>query len=76
MKNKLMDLNNHLFAQLESLADPDIKGEQLKEEMERAKSMVFVGKAIIDNGRLALDAQRAVGETVSSTKLPTMLVSQ
>lgn len=33
MRNTLGDLNNHLFAQLERLSDEDIKGEELREEV-------------------------------------------
>jgi len=49
LKNTLGDLNNHLFAQLERLGDEDIKGEQLVEEIERAKTITIVAKQVIDN---------------------------
>ena len=32
-KNKLTDLNNHLFAELERLGDEDLKGEELEKEI-------------------------------------------
>ena len=52
MKNTLIDLNNHLFAQLERLSDEELKGEALSEEIDRAKSIAVIAKTIIDNGSL------------------------
>ena len=57
MKNTLGDLNNHLFAQLERLSDEDVKGEQLKEEMARAKAVTGLASQIIANGTLVLKAR-------------------
>ena len=58
MKNKLVDLNNHLFEQLERLNDNDLKGENLQEEIQRAKAMSDIAKNIIDNGNLVLSATK------------------
>lgn len=55
MKNKLSDLNNHLFAQLERLGDEDLKGEELQGEIDRGKSMASVAKEIVSNAKLAFD---------------------
>jgi hypothetical protein len=71
MKNKLIDLNNHLFAQLERLSDEDIKGELLEEEINRTKAIGRVSQSIIDNARLALDAQKAIGDSIRH--LPEMI---
>ena len=60
MKNKLTDLNNHLFAQMERLGDEDLKGDELKEEIERARSVTNVAKQIVNNGNLVLNAQKAL----------------
>lgn len=62
MRNTLGDLNNHLFAQLERLSDEDIKGEELEEEMKRAKSVAAISKQIISNGQLVLRAQETAKE--------------
>lgn len=73
MKNKLTDLNNHLFAQLERLSDEDLKGDALKEEINRSKAVTGVSKEIVANARLALDAQIAVGNKVEKLNLPEMI---
>lgn len=72
MKNKLSDLNNHLFAQLERLGDESLKPEQLKTEIERGKAITGVAQQIIANGRLVLDAQVAVNENQIKS-MPKML---
>ncbi|MBF4338328.1 hypothetical protein [Vibrio anguillarum] len=56
MKNKLADLNDHLFAQLERLSEEDTKGDALLEEINRAKAVTSVSKEIISNASLLLDA--------------------
>jgi hypothetical protein len=71
MKNKLIDLNNHLFAQLERLSNEGTKDEALKEEIERSRAVGSVARNIIDNARLALDAQKALADHVPT--LPTMI---
>lgn len=59
MKNKLTDLNNHLFAQLERLGDEDLTNntKKLQNELDRTKAMTSIAKEIISNGQLVLDAQ-------------------
>ena len=57
-RNTLGDLNNHLFAQLERLTDEDLKGEELKQEIVRAKAVASIAKEIVETGRLVLDAKK------------------
>ncbi len=74
MKNKLTDLNNHLFEQLERLNDEDLKGDALKEEVVRAKTITNVAAQIINNGSLVLSAQKAIADGCLHGKpLPAML---
>lgn len=58
MKNKLTDLNDHLFAEIERLGDEDLKGEELQKEIERARAITAVSSQIIQNGALALKVEQ------------------
>lgn len=70
MKNKLTDLNNHLFAQLERLndEDPDI---DMETEIKKAKVMATVGGVVVNVASLALKAEqmKQSGEMLSIPKL-------
>ena len=72
MKNKLTDLNNHLFEALERLNDDDLTGEELDKEIKRSEAISKVAKNIIDNGALALQAQKHFDEygTGRTVELP------
>jgi hypothetical protein len=74
-KNKLVDLNDHLFAELERLGDEDLKGDELKEELDRAKALSDVSEKIINNASLMLKAIHEQNEygTVSRD-VPKMLL--
>jgi hypothetical protein len=60
MKNKLSDLNDHLFAQLERLTEEDLSPEQLEREIKRGDAVVAVADGIIRNASLQLAAARLV----------------
>ena len=63
MKNKLTDLNNHLFAQLERLGDEGLTPAQIDAEVKRTKALVAVSAQIIDNASLTLQGAKLVAET-------------
>lgn len=56
MKNKLTDLNDHLFRQLERLNDESLNGDELQGEISRAKAITDVSKHIVENASLQLEA--------------------
>ena len=61
MKNKLQDLNDHLFAALERVNDEDLTDpEKIKSEVARAKAVVYISGQIIDSRRVTVDAAKLV----------------
>jgi hypothetical protein len=72
MQNKLSDLNNHLFAEIERLGDEELLGEKLAEEINRAKAITDVAGQIINNGNLVLRAHVAKSD-MTTGKLPLQL---
>jgi hypothetical protein len=68
-----VDLNDHLFEQLERLNDDDLKEDELARESHRAQAMCGVAGQIISNGRLILDAARAADELPGVGKLPLLI---
>jgi hypothetical protein len=56
MKNKLADLNNHLFAQLERLSEENLTAEQIEQEVRRTDAIVHVSEQIVRNADLQLKA--------------------
>ena len=75
MQNKLSDLNNHLFEQLERLSDEDIKGDNRKEEIERAAVVSTIADKIIQNGNLTLKACQFAGEyTAQKVLIPQTMI--
>lgn len=60
MKNRLIDLNNHLFAQLERLSDEDMTVEQINAEAKRSDAIVAISEQIISNADLALKAVNTI----------------
>ena len=62
MKNKLSDLNDHLFAQLERLSEEDLSPEQIEVEAKRGEAIVSVADQIIRNADLTFKAATFVAQ--------------
>lgn len=73
MKNTLIDLNNHLFEQIERLNDDDLVGEELDKEIKRSKAISTIAQNIIDNAALTLEANKFVEEYSGHVEVPVML---
>lgn len=61
-KNKLSDLNDHLFLALERLGEEDMTIEQIEKEAKRAEAIIGVSAAIIDNAKITISAMKLVSE--------------
>lgn len=72
-RNKLSDLNNHLFEQLERINDDELTKEELETEMERAKAMAGVADKIIEISALSLKAEALRAEYSGVAKIPVMI---
>lgn len=62
MKNKLTDLNDILFAQLERLSDESLSVEAIQHEIARTQSVVQVADRIVENARVQLQAVKLITE--------------
>ncbi|MCS6287723.1 MAG: hypothetical protein H8K10_01955 [Nitrospira sp.] len=62
MKNKLTDLNDHLFAQLERLSDEELTAEEIAHEVSRTDAIVKVSEQIIGNATIVLRGAELVAE--------------
>ena len=71
MKNKLSDLNNYLFEQIEKLNDDSIKGEDMQLQIEKSKTVCNIAKMILDTANTQLNGLQYLNDIVydkSATK--------
>ncbi|MGY4295332.1 hypothetical protein ACVWXN_003427 [Bradyrhizobium sp. i1.4.4] len=61
-KNKLTDLNDHLFAQLERLSDEGLSGDKLDQEIKRGEAVAKVADQIVRNASVQLQAAKLVSD--------------
>jgi hypothetical protein len=73
-RNKLTDLNNHLFAQLERLNDEDLTDEKIKAEVGRAKAISGIASQVIKSAKVTIDAMKLVASgDYTVNELPEMI---
>ena len=65
MKNKIVDLRDHLFATLEALRDPD-----KPMELDRAKAIADVGKVIVDSAKVEAEFVKVLGRNSGTGFVP------
>lgn len=72
MKNKIEDLRNHLFAQLERLADDEGMKNPLKleKELKRAHAISEVSNVIVATAKAETDYLRVTGKAPETTFIP------
>lgn len=74
MKNKLTDLNDHLFAQLERFSDENLSAEEIEKEVKRAHAVVSVADCIVSNATVQLNAVRLAADHGGFVKVPFMQI--
>lgn len=62
MKNKMVDLKNHLFTALERLNDDGLTDEQIKMEITRAQAVAEIGKVLVDGAKTSLLYAKITGK--------------
>lgn len=73
-ENNAGKLNDMLFEQMNRLNREDMTKEELKDEINRSKANTQLATQIINNGRLALDAQKFSDNRASAdSRVPKML---
>lgn len=73
-QNTLMDLNNHLFAELERLGDEELSDEELDREIRRAHAIQGTAQQVISNANVMITAAKLQDELYdSNAKVPRML---
>ena len=72
MKNKIEDLRNHLFAQLERLNDEESMKNPLKleKELQKAKAISEIGQVIVNSAKVEADFLKSIDSSKGTGFLP------
>jgi cyanate lyase len=63
MKNRLSDLNDHLFAQIERLSEEGLTPEKLETEVKRGNAIVAVADQILRHASLQVQAAKILADS-------------
>lgn len=73
-KNRIKDLNDHMFLALERLNDPDLSEEVMDREIQRAKSIASLGANVTKAASLVLRASELQADgTLDPGQVPAVL---
>jgi len=77
--NTPIDLNTVLFAQLERLSNPELKGGELEAEIQKAEAIEKISEQVIKNNNMRLSAAKLVAEyrgvkNADSVEIPQNLI--
>lgn len=61
-KNKLTDLNDHLFAQIERLATEDLSAADVDKEVKRGKAIAALADQVVKNAHLQVQVAKLVSD--------------
>lgn len=74
MKNRLSDVNDYLFEELERLNDEEELEKDFDKEIKRAKAIVDISRTIIDNAHVTIKAKKLQQEYgLENKEMPIML---
>lgn len=62
VNSKMADLNDHLFAQLERLADEKLTPDQIDQEAKRGAAIVQLADRILEGADLQVQAAKIIAE--------------
>ncbi|MDH1706188.1 hypothetical protein [Acinetobacter johnsonii] len=79
MNNTPMDLNAVLFAQLDRLSNPNLKGGELEAEIQKAEAIEKISEQVIKNNNMRLNAAKLAAESrglknADSVEIPQNLI--
>ena len=75
-RNKMEDLRDHLFAQMERLSDEELTPEKFEMEVKRADALKEVASQIISSAKVEVDFVKATGMIGTESKLFSTVSSQ